>query len=419
MPPSRSVRTDVRGTFMHHLEVGEGPAVVLLHGNPTSSFLWRHVLDRVARPTTPAAAGWRRTWSAWGRSGKPDLAYRFSDHVAHLGAFLEALDLVEDVVLVGTTGESPWRPDRLRSHPGGVRGLAVMEGAPPPAARLGGLRRGRARAVPDGCASPGPGERLALEENVFLDTLLPAALLRPLADATSWRPTARPTPTPSLADPSCSGRARSPSPVSPPTRHQRLDAAAEHLRDHRPPRSCCCTAGPGVLVTPESSPGAAGTSARSRWPTSAVPPATSCPRTGRPRSRTRWSAGSGRWAGPGAPERPVAGRVPARRGGCSLLGRGGHRLPGLQERLEPGQDRHPADLQVRAAVSVAGRPVWTQDRNVTPGMGMNGSTTSNVTVDVGSSATSGAHQPWNVVVSRRPGSTSRISPVMTSPPPAV
>ena len=70
---------------MHHLEVGSGPAVVLLHGNPTSSFLWRHVLDRAGQDNR--SHGWiAPDLIGMGASGKPESAYRLSDHVDHVEA---------------------------------------------------------------------------------------------------------------------------------------------------------------------------------------------------------------------------------------------------------------------------------------------------------------------------------------------
>ena len=94
--PSTST-IDVLDSRMSWAEVGDGPPVLFLHGNPTSSFLWRNILGPVAD------RGWRclaLDLIGMGRSGKPDLGYRLADHVRYLDAFLDALEL-PPAVLVG------------------------------------------------------------------------------------------------------------------------------------------------------------------------------------------------------------------------------------------------------------------------------------------------------------------------------
>src|ERR1700683_4154271 len=80
-----------------YAEAGDGDAVlVFLHGNPTSSYLWRNVIPHVAgqaRRLAPALIG-------MGASGKPGIAYRFADHARYLDAWFDALGL-DQVILVG------------------------------------------------------------------------------------------------------------------------------------------------------------------------------------------------------------------------------------------------------------------------------------------------------------------------------
>jgi haloalkane dehalogenase len=154
--------------------------VVLLHGNPTSSYLWRHVLS-----AAESAARDSEQWMApdlvgMGSSGRPDSRYRLQDHLAYVDALFDALALT-DVVLVGHDWGVTIALDWACRHPERVRALAVMEG--------------HLRPVPDWDAfdadgrelfqrlrTPGTGERMVLEENFFIDTLLPAGLLRTLPD---------------------------------------------------------------------------------------------------------------------------------------------------------------------------------------------------------------------------------------------
>ena len=87
---------EVLDSFMAYTEAGEGRPVVFLHGNPTSSYLWRNVIPHVADRTRCLAPD----LIGMGDSGKPDIAYRFADHARYLDAWFDALGLAE-VVIVG------------------------------------------------------------------------------------------------------------------------------------------------------------------------------------------------------------------------------------------------------------------------------------------------------------------------------
>ena len=82
-------RLPVKGTIMAYREAGEAaaPVALFLHGNPTSSYLWRNILPHVA-PITHCIAP---DLVGFGNSSKPDIGYRFFDHVDYLDAFIEAL----------------------------------------------------------------------------------------------------------------------------------------------------------------------------------------------------------------------------------------------------------------------------------------------------------------------------------------
>ena len=109
---------------MHYQDLGSGPPTVFLHGNPTSSFLWRRVL-----PALPASAGRLIAVDliGMGRSGKPAIGYRLADHVRYLEAFIDALGLT-GVTLVAHDWGVAISLDYLRRHPDRVRALAFMEG---------------------------------------------------------------------------------------------------------------------------------------------------------------------------------------------------------------------------------------------------------------------------------------------------
>ena len=169
---------DVRAldSSIHHVETGQGDPIVFLHGNPTSSYLWRNVIPRLAgegRCLAPDLIG-------MGKSGKPDIAYRFDDHARYLDAWFDALAL-ERVTLVIHDWGSALGIHWAKRHGERVRGIAMMEAI---------LRSIPWEEFPKeiaelfrGFRTAGVGEQLVLEQNVFVERVLPGAILRKLTDA--------------------------------------------------------------------------------------------------------------------------------------------------------------------------------------------------------------------------------------------
>ena len=164
----------VLDSTMYYEDRGDGNPVVLLHGNPTSSYLWRNVIPRLtgqARCLAPDLIG-------MGRSGKPDIPYRFADHSRYMDAWFEALE-VDDVTLVGHDWGGALGFDWASRHPDRVKGIASMETIVrpltwdewPPWARdmFQAFRR------------PGEGEELILDRNLFVEAVIPASVLRTLS----------------------------------------------------------------------------------------------------------------------------------------------------------------------------------------------------------------------------------------------
>jgi haloalkane dehalogenase len=170
--PRRRVR--VLDTELACVDTGVGDPVVFLHGNPTSSYLWRNVIPHVvpvARCLAPDLVG-------MGESGKaPGGTYRFADHARYLDAWFDALGLARNVTLVVHDWGGALGFDWARRHPERVRGIAYMEALVRPMTWAEWPEP--ARKIFQAMRSPA-GEEIVLVKNVFVERLLPGSVLRTL-----------------------------------------------------------------------------------------------------------------------------------------------------------------------------------------------------------------------------------------------
>jgi haloalkane dehalogenase len=169
-------RVAVLDTEMAYVDVGAGDPVVFLHGNPTSSYLWRNVIphvEAVGRCLAPDLVG-------MGDSGPaPAGAYRFVDHARYLDAWFERLALRGVTLVVHDWGSAlgfHW----ARRHPERVRGVVYMEALVRPV--TWGEWPEAARGIFQALRSPA-GEEMVLQKNVFVERILPASVLRGLTEA--------------------------------------------------------------------------------------------------------------------------------------------------------------------------------------------------------------------------------------------
>jgi haloalkane dehalogenase len=179
---------DVLDSTIHYEISGDAP-VVYLHGNPTSSHAWRHVLPRTGG-VAPDLIG-------MGRSGKPDIAYSFADHARYLDAFVDRVGL-DQVVLVGHDWGGALAFDWAARHPERVRGIAFFETILKPLSWADYPPVAQERFK--GYRTAGVGERKILEENVFITEALNATTLTTLSDE-DYAIYAAPYPTPETRRP--------------------------------------------------------------------------------------------------------------------------------------------------------------------------------------------------------------------------
>lgn len=171
-------RVEVNGIEMAYVEAGEGNPIVLLHGNPTSSYLWRDVIPHIAplgRCIAPDLVGMGD--SAPPPPDEPD-GYRFVGHRRSVEAFLTAVGVEQNVTLVGHDWGSALAFDWANRHRASTAGIIYMEGIVRP--RLWIEWPEGARRFFQSLRSPA-GEEMILERNLFVERVLPASVLGPLS----------------------------------------------------------------------------------------------------------------------------------------------------------------------------------------------------------------------------------------------
>ena len=151
------------------------PTVLFLHGNPTSSYMWRNIIPLVA----PVAHCIAPDLIGFGQSGKPHIEYRFFDHVRYLDAFLENLGISSAYVIAHDWGTG-LAFDLAARRPEFIRALAFMEFIRPMptwndfhADQIETFKKFRTQDV---------GEKMILDENFFVERVLPAATVRNLTE---------------------------------------------------------------------------------------------------------------------------------------------------------------------------------------------------------------------------------------------
>ncbi|TCL08106.1 haloalkane dehalogenase [Shimia isoporae] len=172
--PFESRFVDVNGSRIHYVDEGEGDPVLFIHGNPTSSYLWRNIIPH----TVPHGRAIALDLIGMGKSDKPDLGYRFADHVPYLDGFIEALGL-KNITLVIHDWGSALGFHYAHRHPDNIRGIAFMEGVIRPMTWSGfppdfrtGFKMMR---------TTGLGWLMISGANVFVNKILPSAIVRDLS----------------------------------------------------------------------------------------------------------------------------------------------------------------------------------------------------------------------------------------------
>ncbi len=162
-------------------EMGTGDPIVLLHGNPTSSYLWRDVMPALAplgRVIAPDLIGHGDSDKLPASDG--DDRYSFATSYRYLDGLLQTLGITEKVTLVIHDWGSALGFHWAQNHPDAVRGIAYMEAVVMPLPTWDDWPE-KARGIFQGFRSP-KGEDLILNRNLFIEAVLPSSIMRPLTE---------------------------------------------------------------------------------------------------------------------------------------------------------------------------------------------------------------------------------------------
>ena len=173
--PFASKYVEVHGSKMHYIDEGEGDPILFLHGNPTSSYLWRNIIPYLTthgRCIAPDLIG-------MGKSDKPNIPYRFFDHYKYVEGFIEKLGLSNITLVIHDWGSGLGFHYAMQDE-GNIKGIAFMEAIVRPSEWSEfprdfkmGFKLFR---------TPGIGWLMISVMNMFVKQLLPQAIVRDLSE---------------------------------------------------------------------------------------------------------------------------------------------------------------------------------------------------------------------------------------------
>jgi haloalkane dehalogenase len=232
-------------SFMAFRRAGDParPVALFLHGNPTSSYIWRHIIPHVA----PVAHCIAPDLIGFGQSGKPKISYRFIDHVRFLDAFIGAAAIPSAYLVAQDWGTALAFRIAAR-RPEFVRGLAFMEFIRPMPTWDDFHQAPQARETFQKFRAAGAGEQMILHANVFVERVLPSSIVRELSDdeQAAYR---APFPTPESRRPTLAFARELPIAGQPADVYAMLEAAHEALKSADYPK-LLFAGDPGALVSP-------------------------------------------------------------------------------------------------------------------------------------------------------------------------
>lgn len=240
--PFESNFVEVNGSHIQYVDVGEGDPILFLHGNPTSSYLWRNIIPYLQ----PEACCIAPDLIGMGKSDKPDIDYTFEDHFGYIEAFIEELGL-EDITLVVHDWGSGIGFHYAHLNPDNVTAIAFMESVIRPWTwdRMETKFRLAFRLM----RTPVVGWVMISVANMFVKGMLPSGVMRDLTTEEFDR-YKEPYPTIASRKPVRVWPQEVPISGSPARVHDKVAAYSEWLLETEIPK-LCFYAHPGILIQDE------------------------------------------------------------------------------------------------------------------------------------------------------------------------
>jgi haloalkane dehalogenase len=173
--PFESHYVQVLGSRMHYIDEGEGDPILFIHGNPTSSYLWRNIIPHVEFYGRVIAVD----LIGMGRSDKPDIDYRFVDHAKYLEGFIQKLGLKNITLVIHDWGSALGFNYAMKNE-GNVKGIAFMEAFLKPL--TWDTFHQEVKDIFQKFRTPKIGYDLIVNQNFFVEKILPGGMLRNLTE---------------------------------------------------------------------------------------------------------------------------------------------------------------------------------------------------------------------------------------------
>jgi haloalkane dehalogenase len=228
--PFKSKFVEVKGSNMHYIDEGEGDPILFIHGNPTSSYLWRNVIPYMTNQGRCIALD----HIGMGKSDQPDIHYGFKDSYDYLEAFIEKLGL-KNITLVIHDWGAMMGFHYASMHPDNVKAIAFMEAAidvPRYETMPGSIKVALAM-----MRSNFLGGLMVKRANIFITKMLPDMIMRKLTDE-EMAYYAAPYPTPQSRKPLHRWPQDVPIKGKPAFSAERLQNYAKWLRETEIPKLC-------------------------------------------------------------------------------------------------------------------------------------------------------------------------------------
>jgi haloalkane dehalogenase len=174
--PYESRFLEIDGANIHYIEKGAGDPILFLHGNPTSSYLWRNIIPHL----TSVGRCIAMDLIGMGKSDKPDMEYRFYDHVKYVEGFIEKMRLENITLVIHDWGSGLGFHYAMRNE-SNIKGIAFMEAIIMSVPSWDWFP-GEMKEIFQAFRTPDVGWDMIVNKNIFIEQILPGGVVRKLTE---------------------------------------------------------------------------------------------------------------------------------------------------------------------------------------------------------------------------------------------